>query len=153
MEPISIAASIYSLIEAGKKTIQLISSIVDAPQTALNVLREVETLQVTFRQVQGIISDRGQQSVSRRERISLDDLVFTLTSCVCVFSELDRALESLGAQTVGQKLTAWDKAKWAAREGSIEKILRNLQMNKISLQCMVSIYLWFATRILFFHLI
>ena len=153
MEPISIAASIYGLIEAGKKTIQLITTMIDAPQTALNVLREVQTLQVIFRQVQGLISGRGQQSISGRERISLDDLVFTLTSCVCLFSELDAALESLGARTVGQKLTTWGKAKWAAKEGSIEKILRNLQMSKISLQCMMSIYLWFVTRILLFYLI
>ena len=151
MEPISFTASIIGLIEAGKKITRFISSMADAPQTAQNVLREVQTLQTIFRQLQGLVSDRGQQSISRGERIYLDDLVATLTGCVCVFSELDGALESLGAQDdiVGRNLNVWDKTKWAVKEESIEKSLRNLQMNKSSLQWMLSIYLGFVTRIQF----
>ena len=151
MEPISFAASIIGLIESGKKITGFISSMADAPQTAQNVHREVLTLQTIFRQLQGLVSDRGQQSISREERIYLDDLVATLTGCVCVFSELDGALESLGVQddTFHQNLTAWDKTKWAVKEESIEKSLRNLQMNKISLQWMLTIYLGFVARILF----
>ena len=67
-----------------------------------------------------------------------------------MFSELDGALDSLGAQdghTVGQNFTAWDKTKWAAKEKNIEKILGHLQMNKISLQNMLTLYLWFVARI------
>ena len=145
MEPISFAASIIGLIEAGKKVTRLISTMADATQTAQNILREVEALQTIFRQLQGLISDRGQQSIPRGESIYLDDLVATLTSCVCVFSELDGALESLGAQD--ENLTAWDKTKWAVKEESMEKSLRNLQMNKTSLQWMLSIYLWFVRHI------
>ena len=66
-----------------------------------------------------------------------------------MFSELDGALESLGAQDVGQNFTVWDKTKWAATEGRIQKILWNLQMNKISLQSMLSIYSWFVTHLIF----
>ena len=149
MEPISYAASICGLIEAGKKVIQFISSMADAPQSAKHILREVQTLQVIFRQLQDLLSDQRQQNMSRRERICLDDLVATLTGCVCVFSELDGELESLRIQdgTVGQTLTLWDKTKWAIKEESVRKILRNLQMNKGSLQWMLSIYLWFVTHI------
>ena len=145
MEPISFAASVIGLIEAGKKVTRIISSMADAPQTAQTVLREVQTLQIIFRQLQGLISDRGQQTISGRERICLDDLVATLTGCVCVFSELDGALESLGAQE-GQDFTVWDKTKWALKEENIEKILRDLQMNKSSLQWMLTIYSWFVTH-------
>ena len=149
MEPISFAASIFGLIEAGKKATRFITRMADAPQSVQNVLREVQALQAIFRQLQGLISDQGQQSISRRERICLDDLVATLAGCVCVFSELDRALESLGAQdvTIGRNFKVWDKMKWAVKEESIEVILRNLQMNKNSLQNMLCIYLWFVTRI------
>ena len=146
MDPISFAASICGLTEAGKKVIRFISSMADAPQSAQKVLREVQTLQIIFRQLQELISDQGQQSISRRERICLDDLVATLTGCVCVFSELDGALESLGARE-GQDLTVLDKTKWAVKEENIEKILMDLQMNKGSLQWMLSIYLWFVTHI------
>ena len=148
MEPISFAVSIIGLIEAGKKITRFISSMADAPQTAQNVLREVQTLQTIFRQLQGLVSDRDQQSISRGERIYLDDLVATLTGCVCAFSELDGALESLGVRD-GRNLNVWDKTKWAMKEESIEGSLRNLQMNKSSLQWMLSIYLGFVTCILF----
>ena len=149
MEPISLAASLCGLIEAGKQVIRFISSAADASQTARNILREVQTLQVIFRQLQELVSDRGQQNISRRERIYLDDLVATLTGCVCVFSELDGALEGLGTRD-GQNPTVWNNTKWAVKEESIEKILKNLQMNKCSLQWMLSIYLRFALRISYF---
>ena len=70
-----------------------------------------------------------------------------------MFSELDGALESLGVQadTASQNLNVWDKTKWAVKEESIEKILKNLQTNKISLQWMLSIYLWFVTRVPYFY--
>ena len=124
MEPISFAASIIGLIEAGKKITRFISSMADAPQTAQNVLREVLTLQTIFRQLQGLVSDRGQQSQSRGERIYLDDLVATLTGCVCEFSELDGALESLGVQAdaIGRNLNVWDKTKWAVKEESLKRV-------------------------------
>ena len=152
MEPIPLAASIFGLIDAGKNAIRFIASMADAPQPAQNVLREVQTLQTIFRRLQKLISDRDQQCMSRREKICLDDLVATLTGCVCVFSELDVALERLGALDgliVGRNSTVWDKTKWAATEESIQKILVNLQMNKISLQSMLSIYSWFVTHLIF----
>ena len=153
MGSISLAVSLCGLIEACKQVIRFISSAADrdAPQTARNMLCEAQTLQVIFRQLQELVSDRGQQNISRRERIYLDDLVATLTGCVCVFSELDGALEGLDTGN-GQNLTAWDKTKWAAKEESIEKILRNLQMNKSSLQWMLSIYLRFVLHVLYFAL-
>ena len=134
---------------AGKKVIRFVANMADAPQTARNVLREVQTLHTIFRQLQRLTSDRGERSISREERICLDDLVATLTGCVCVFSELDGALESLGVQddNVGQNFTVWNRTKWAATEESIQKILVNLQMNKISLQSMLSIYSWFVIPI------
>ena len=148
MGSISLAVSLRGLIEACKQVIRFISNAADrdAPQTARNILCEAQTLQVIFRQLQELVSDRDQQSISRRERICLNDLVATLTGCVCVFSELDGALEGLGARDV-QNPTAWDKTKWAEKEESIEKILRNLQMNKCSLQWMLSVYLRFVLRI------
>ena len=117
MDPISLAASIIGLVEAGKKVTRFISSMADAPQTAQNILREVETLQTIFRRLQRLISDRGQQSISRGERICLDDLVATLTGCVCVFSELDSALESLGAQYIGLNLTRMGQDKVGSEGG------------------------------------
>ena len=149
MEPISFAASVCGSMAASNQVIRFISGMADAPQSAQNILREVQTMRAIFRQLHGIISDRDEQSISLRERIYLDDLVATLTGCVCVFSELDGVLEGLGAGD-GQNLTVWNKTKWAVKEESIEGILRNLQMNKCSLQWMLSIYLRFVSRISYF---
>ena len=161
MEPISIAASILGLLEAADRIISFLSSIADAPSTAANVLTECRALNTIFSQVDDFISDQDQQSLTRKSRISLHSLVATLTGCVTTFSELDRALRSLGAtmddsDSSNYQFTFFDKLKWKVKEKGIEKILRDMQMHKSSLNSMiliysrsVAIYLDFASSILF----
>ena len=146
MEPISVAASIYGLMEACRKVIRFLTSTADAPQSAQTVLGEVQSLQPLFRQLNGLISGRFQQSISRREMIYLDNLVVTLPAFICVFGELDGVLANLEVQE-GQVLTVWNKARWAAEEENIGKILRDLKVNKGALEVMLSIYYWFVTRV------
>ena len=145
IEPISIATSVWGLLQASEKIISFLASIADAPNTAANVLVECRALNAIFTQVNDFISDQDQQSTARISRISLNYLVATLTGCVIAFSELDRVLKSLGATTgdgdsSNYQFTFFDKLKWKVKEKSIEKSLRNMQMHKTSLNLMIIIY-------------
>ena len=97
MEPISLAASVWGLLQASEKIISPLASISDAPKTAANVLIECRALNAMFTQVNDFIADQDQQSIARNSRISLNYLAATLAGCVIAFSELDRVLRSLGA--------------------------------------------------------
>ena len=145
MEPISLAASVWGLLQASENIISFLASIPDVPNTAANVLIECRALNAIFTQVNDFISDQDQQSTARISRISLNYLVATLTGCVIAFSELDRVLKSLG-ETMGDgdssnyQFTFFDKLKWKVKEKSIEKSLRDVQMHKTSLNFMIFIY-------------
>ena len=146
MEPISLAASVLGLLEASGKTISFLTSIADAPNTAANVLTECNALNAIFTQVNDFISDQGQQSTTRKSRITLNFLAAALTGCMTAFLELDRVLRSLGvpmndSDSTNYQFTFLDKLKWKAKEKSIDKILRDMQMHKSSLNFMVLIYL------------
>ena len=146
MDPISLAASVWGLLGAGERVISFLSSIPDVPNAAANVLTECHALCAIFVQLNDFISDQDQQSMTRKSRISLNYLVATLTGCMTAFSELDKVLRSLGAPMDGNdgssyQFTFIDKLKWMLKEKSIEKILRNMQMHKNSLNFMVLIYL------------
>lgn len=144
-EPISLVVSVLTLLEAGEKIISFLSSIPDAPNMAANVVTECRALNAIFTQVNDFISDQDQQSIARKSRISLNYLAVALTGCVTAFSELDRVLRSLGApmddsDNSDYQFTFFDKLKWKVKEKNIEKILRNMQMHKASLNFMVDIY-------------
>ena len=145
MDPISLAASVWGLLQASEKVISFLASIADAPDTAANVLIECHSLNAIFTQVNDFISDQDQQSIARKSRISLNYLAVTLTGCVTAFSELDRVLRSLRAtmndgDNSNYQLTFFDKLKWKVKERSIEKSLRDMQMHKTSLNFMIFIY-------------
>ena len=145
MDPISLAASIWGLLKASERIISFLSPLSDAPNTAANVLTECVALNAIFSQANDFISDQDQQGLTRKSRISLDHLVATLTGCVTAFSELDRVLRSLGATMDGSDSSSYQftflgKLKWKVKEKSIEKILRDMQMHKSSLNSMILIY-------------
>ena len=147
MDALSVTASVAGLLQVAAKVISVLSSAVDASATARNVLAEVESLLGIFRQLDDFVVNFADQSMARKSRIYVDDLVVALTGCVCTFSELDRELEGLrmddGAHgALKNRFGAWRSVKWAVKDQDIAKILRNLQMHKTSLNLLLSIYTW-----------
>ena len=153
MDGISVASSVAGLVLAAGEVIDFLSSVVDAPSTARDVLAKAQALQAIFRQLVGFISAPSQQSSARMARIQLHDLILTLTGCVRTFSELDVELKGLGAVDYqgadSVALAMWEREKWAIKEGALAKILRYLQMYKGSLGLMLSIYSWSVHHLAF----
>ncbi|KAI5850901.1 hypothetical protein BZA05DRAFT_453445, partial [Tricharina praecox] len=75
MDPLSVAASVAGLLQAGAKVIGFLSTAIDAPSTVRNVLAEVQALHGIFRQLDDFIVNFAQQSMTRKSRIAIDDLM------------------------------------------------------------------------------
>lgn len=147
MGGLSVSASVTGLLQASDRVICLLSGMVDAPSIVRDVLTEVYALNAILRRLDGFMLAPNQQSTARKSRIQLCDLVVTLTDCVNTFSELDMELGGLGGAGTGRvTLTKWERVK----DEDITKILRHLQMHKVSFGLMLSIYSWFVYQFAFF---
>ncbi|KAL9120454.1 MAG: hypothetical protein Q9187_002992 [Circinaria calcarea] len=138
MDPISVSASIAGLITAAVQVSALLKRLVEnvrgAPQSALNVLVEVNGIGLCLNQLREYI--HGTQSVSRSRAsfIMIEQVVVVLTDCLTIFSELEQVLETL--QLDAMKVI--DKMKWTAKEATILQLLARLQTSKTSLSLMLT---------------
>lgn len=130
---ISLAASVGGLLQISAKVIGFLSTMADAPMLARNVHIQAVALRAIFHQLQEFI-DGSANFGPERGNIAVDDLRITLTGCVLAFNELEKELD--GVKTGGSSL--WDRAKWAQKDATIQRILDDLERIKTSLGIMVA---------------
>jgi hypothetical protein len=120
MDGLSVAASIAGPIQVTAKIIDFISTTAEASMTARNVLAEVNTLQAIFHQLQDFILNFEEAIDDRRSMIHVNQLVATLTGCVCAIFDLEKVLESLNVNNVnneaGSVRRLWDNAQWVLKD-------------------------------------
>jgi len=147
MEGLAVAASVAGLVQVAAKAIDLISNTAGASSTARNVLTEVNALQAIFHQLQDFILDSPKYKNDRKLMINVEQLVTTLTGCLCAFNDLEKVLENLKTTNtvVGPAATLWRNAKWALVYTDVKRILGDLQMHKSSLNLMITIMTWYAS--------
>lgn len=142
MDPISVSASIAGLITAAVQVSALLKRLVDsvqgAPQSAQNVLIEVNGIGLCLNQLQEYILGTQSVSRSRTSFIMIEQVVVVLTDCVTIFSELEQILATL--QLDAMKVI--DKLKWSTKEASILQLLARLQTSKTSLSLMLTTLTW-----------
>lgn len=142
MDPISVSASIAGLITAAVQISALLKRLVEnvrgAPQSAQNVLVEVNGIGLCLNQLQEYI--QGTQSVSRSRAsfIMIEQVLVVLTDCLTIFSELEQVLETLQLDS----MKVIDKMKWTAKEATILQLLARLQTSKMSLSLMLTTLTW-----------
>jgi hypothetical protein len=144
MDGISVATSVSGLIQLAAKVVNFISTALDAPHTARNVLTQTLALQPIFHQLQDFVLGFSEGDEARKSMIYVDQLIVSLTGCVCTFSELDQVVESLKTYPDSQ-LYAWGSMKWARKELVLRRIFGSLQQHKSSLGLILAIYTWFVT--------
>ncbi|KAA8913147.1 hypothetical protein FN846DRAFT_183551 [Sphaerosporella brunnea] len=140
MDGLSVAASVAGLLQVTTKIIGFLSTMSDAPSLARHVQEQTAALTAIFHQLDDFITGAERpERKGRKAMIYVNQIVATLTGCVCAFSELEECLASV---TISQRrgLTLWDRAKWAAKEGDIQRLLQNLEQHKSSLSLMLTIY-------------
>jgi len=154
MEGLSVAASVASLVQITATVIDFISTMTETSRIAQNVLAELRELEAIFHQLQDFILnfDEGNGN-DRKSMIFVNQLVATLTGCVCSFAELEQVLDGLNINdNAGVLLRLWGTAKWALKDPDLVRILDNLQKHKLSLNLMLTIITWFvAAHCLYIH--
>jgi hypothetical protein len=141
MDGLSVAASVAGLLQVTAKVIDFFSTMMGASTIAQNVLAEAKALQAIFHQLQHFILDFADGTDNRRSMIIIDQLVATLTGCVCVFNNLEQVLDGLN---IGGQVCLWDSAMWAWKDQDLTRILGDLQKHKSSLNLMLTIINWFV---------
>ena len=101
MDPLSVAASVVGLLGAAAKVTTFLyscwSSIDNAPKLARSLAYEVSTTSGCLAQVQAfLLQPTDSQSLkSRTDLIMVEQVLVSLTDCVCVFSDLEKVIDSL----------------------------------------------------------
>ncbi|KAA8913149.1 hypothetical protein FN846DRAFT_886829 [Sphaerosporella brunnea] len=154
MDGISAAASssVVGLLQVATKVVAVLSTMIDAPSLARNVLTETNSLIAIFHQLQTLLSNlsaghRPGNNEERKSMLQVDQIVAALTGCVYAFSELEECLDSVtisdnydDVDDERRSLTLWDRARWAEKERDLRRLLGNLEMHKSSLKLMLTIY-------------
>ncbi|KAK4444564.1 P-loop containing nucleoside triphosphate hydrolase protein [Podospora aff. communis PSN243] len=135
-DPLSIAASVAGLLATSGKICSalstFISGVVDAPQSARDVLTTVEEMRAALEMVQGLIDALSTLPSQRRVLLRLDLITITFSSCVLTMSELESMVSSCFKDGVMHRL------RWAWAEKKILKLLPRLESQKASLSLMVT---------------
>jgi hypothetical protein len=147
MDGLSVGASVAGLVQVASKVVQFISTMSGASSTARNVLAEARSLQAILHQLQDFIIRFDQGLHDQRSMIYVNQLVTTLTGCVCAFNDLEKVLDSLNtSHDASALLRLWCSAKWALKDPDLSRILGDLQKHKSSLNLMLTIITWLVTK-------
>ena len=155
-DPLSIAASIAGLIVISAQIVgmakELFDKVKDAPETMMQVRQEVESMQPIFGQVRRLLNGSGPRPNHENfTKISIQNLMTTLTGCVIVYSKLEKKVnEVCGFNDPTTASAVWKKAgvmvdrvKWGLwRHEEVLCIIEDLQRQKRSLDLMLTIITW-----------
>lgn len=144
MDPLSVAASVTGLLLAAVQISASLQPFVagssSAPSLAQTIYYELHDFAAVLSKLQPFVL--GSAPPSRASMIDVDQLLITLTGCVCTFSELEKEVGSLKS---ADRLGVWDRVKWAWAEPTISQLVQRIQSHKLSLNLMLSIFTWYET--------
>lgn len=143
MDGLSVAESVAGLLQVDVKVIKFLSNMADTLAIVREVIAEVRAMRIIFRRLETFIINFSDYNQDRMSGIDVDDLVTILTGCVCTFFEIDGVLEGCTNEDGDRpRLTFWDRARWAAKEQDLTRMLRNLQSHKSSLILLLSMWVY-----------
>lgn len=139
-DPLSVTASVVGLVTAAGQITsllyQFINSVQDAPSLANHVMTEVHSINSVICSLQPFLWGQARASKPQEDMILIEDLIITLTGCVCTFSELELVVKGLGSN---DGMDTMDRVRWARKEGTIRQLFERLQTQKSSLTLMLTI--------------
>jgi len=95
---------------------------------------------VILQQLNIFITDSQNYRHTNTTDILMGDLVLVLTGCLYCFSKLKALLQGCSTnEPNGPPLNFWDRARWAAKELDLARLLANLQSHKTSINVLITL--------------
>lgn len=145
MDPLSVAASIAGLLIAGVEVSAAAERYLSAgsPSVVQSIKSEIHDFTAVLSQIQPLLLGPTFPSTARSSMIDVDQVLITLTGCVCTFSELEKEVNATGLGLKG-KVGIRTRIKLAGASSTIAQLIQQLQNHKSSLLLMLSILTWYV---------
>ncbi len=140
MDPLSVAASITSILMAAAQVCSFLTQIRNAPASVTAILTEIEHIEIVFRALQRFIDHAKTVTRYRAALIQIEDVAVMLTQTVLVFSELQTLLAPLS--TNGQRSGIRRRFDWSRQEPGVNRLVNQLQRHKTSLSILLQVIQW-----------
>ena len=143
MDPLSVMASITGILAVAAKITTTLAEFIEkdrnAPKSIRRVLTELSDLRICLDQLAPFVRGVKNAENSRKEGISVEQIVVISTSLVLNISELDKMLDSFGLE---EPVSTIAKLRWTKNEEKIDKILTHIGASKSSLNLILTIFTW-----------
>ncbi|KAL8786120.1 MAG: hypothetical protein Q9213_002986 [Squamulea squamosa] len=140
MDPLSVAASITTILTAAVQVSNILAQFRNAPASVTAILTEMEHIKIVFRALHGFIDHTRTVNRQRAALIRIEDVTVLLTQTVLVFSELQTLIEPLSATASnGQRFGVRRRFSWSRQEAGVNRLVNQLQRHKTSLSLLLQI--------------
>ncbi|KAM0794156.1 G-protein alpha subunit-domain-containing protein [Usnea florida] len=147
MDPLSVTASITGIVAVAAKITTTLAAFIDrdrnAPKSIRRVLTELSDLRICLDQLAPFIRGVKDAEESRKDGISVEQVVVISTSLVLNISELDKMLDSF---RLDDTMSAIARLRWIKNEEKIDKILTHIRASKSSLSLILTIFTCASTQ-------
>ncbi|ORY02261.1 hypothetical protein BCR34DRAFT_84268 [Clohesyomyces aquaticus] len=145
VDPISVAASIVSILAAAAKVIEIVQPFVsnskDAPKIAMQVHSEANCVRIILEPLKTLLQDISTPSSSAATHASfirVDHLIVIFTDGVLLFAELESILGPLDIPNDAQPQLR-HRVYWASKKNAISDVLRRVQHFLVSLSALFNV--------------
>jgi hypothetical protein len=138
MDGISITSSIAGLLTVAYNVAGFISKMGETPSLIQSVLSEITEIGAGLSQLQNFLLLRSTYGNGGASELSVRHIIITLVGCVQTFSQLEKDLDTLRADSN----SSWDRARWALKENDFRDILGALQNYMVLLNLILNIINW-----------
>ncbi|KAF8534498.1 hypothetical protein BDD12DRAFT_895753 [Trichophaea hybrida] len=140
MDPLSLAASIASLLALGGRISNsfntFLSTVSSAPHIATYIRYETESLTAIFEQMQNHLLQCTFPRTGRTSIITVEYLIVIFTTWVVAFSKLEAELNGL---ETSDETRWWERIRWAQIEPALKAVVQKLALHTSSLNLMLTV--------------
>ena len=147
IDPLSVTASITGILAVAATITTTLAAFIEkdrnAPKSIRRVLTELSDLRICLDQLAPFIRGVKNAEESRKDCISVEQVVVISTSLVLNVSELDKMLDSFH---LDEPMSTIARLRWIKDEEKVDKILTHIRASKSSLSLILTIFTWWAFR-------
>lgn len=143
MDPLSVIASITGILAVAAKITAAVTEFIgkerDAPRSIRSVLMELSDLTSCLAHLEMFVRGAKDAPKTRRDAISVEQIVAITTSLVLNMSELHKILDSF---KLDKPMSTSVRLRWLGSEEKINEILTRVGASKTSLNLILTIFTW-----------